>query len=455
MSAAPATEASERRDDADSTHSGERDAHGPVEADTPVGTLPLLRGRAWWTWLVGVSVAAVWAPVLWKLAGTNRQAYRVLGINDFELHVEIARNFGLDLTQVEAPHLLFHAASAAASWVLGDRLAVLAVLLVAVTLSYMGVLRLVLEPGSGRYRPTERFAAVVAAAYFFTETPTLILMATGLLYEHSPYQTIHWWGNPTWLVALPVSLLTLPAIEGVVQDSDGLTAGRPGPARVRLVLLVVLGALAKPTLTLVLPLSLPVYLLMRRSRLRTQVLMFALVTVPVGVVVAAQTWFIGSGSSESFSSGFIFDPIVEPFIGWENMGPVFWLPMLIPLAALVVSRGRFLSEPFVQLTLVSTLFAYAVMFSITETGGRAAHGNMAVPAQMCVALLIVLSVRTLAIEGWTALRGEGPYAARSTVRTVTLAVCATLAALCLMGGALSYLDAMGVVEVPTDWLVRG
>lgn len=404
------------------------------------------RGRRWGLAAAATAIVALWSPVLWRLSTTSRSEYRVLGINDYELHVDIAARFTPVPGEIEAPHLLYHAITRAAGWIIGTPAASVFTLACAMTLTLVAVVRLLEVPLQDRRTLRSWVAMVLGASYFLFETPTLILLHIGWVDPATPFQTVHWWGNPTWLVGLPFAFLALPELVRAAR----LTSQPPPGSRalVGLLGLVVLGALAKPSFAVVLIPAIPVFLVLTRAPLGAYRDLGLFAVLPATAIVVWQTWFINAGTSDAFGSRFVFDPIVQPPFGWARAGVVYWVPLYVVVLAVVVTRGGFLKERMVQLVLVCTAFAVPLMLTVTEAGERAGHGNLAVPTQVCAALMFVLALRSCAIEVQTAVTR------RSRWSPVVLG-CTAVTLLFLAGGVLSLLDAMTLVSVPTDWFAAG
>lgn len=393
--------------------------------------------------LAGASISALWWPVLWKL-NNGPANYYVLGINDYPLHVEVARRFSIIPLRIEAPHLLFHLETWLLRPVVGTLAAPVVVTALATALAVIAVGLILRSSSPGSHRLPKAWALSGTIIYFLSETPTLILLALGWMPPVSPFLTLHWWGNTTWLVALPFTLLTLYLLElRLTGDNQNEP---PGPV---LAVIVVLGALAKPSFTLVLVPALPLYAALARPTERRQALRTTVwVAVPGAAVIAWQTWFLGTSQSNSFKSGWTFDPIVPPAFGWDRLGVAFWFPLMIVLAAIAATRGAFVREPAVKLVLICSVFALSLMLTVRETGEKATHGNMAVPAQACAALLIVLALRGCLRAAWAR---SSDTSRRQLLRSPIAVAAVAMTVLFLLGGALSYLDATGTIAVPTDW----
>lgn len=401
---------------------------------------------------VATAIAASWTPAIARLA--HRPTVFVLGINDYQRHLEEAQRFALVPFHVGAPHLTFHVLTRVATPVLGAEWAPVLVLSLAVAAAVLAAANLLSLPCHDGHRLSAIAAVLMAGAYFLAETPALLLHATGIAAEDAPYLTVHWWGNPTWLMGLPFLFATVPLVQRLidVECTPGAPVTNDEGRRPRYLLLaacVMAGALAKPSFVLVLVPALPTYLLaVRRAPARAVVAAVAWVSAPGAAVIAWQTWFLGSGQSTEFRSGWTFDPIVQPAFGWDRAGPAFWLPVFWVVLALLVTHGAFLRDPGVPVVLTCTAFALPLMLTVRETGEKAFDGNMAVPMQACTTLLVLLAVRACAVHvagTWRTVEHRW-HRPPPSVLAVSLLGVAFLA-----GGLLSHLDALGIVDVPTDW----
>lgn len=400
---------------------------------------------------IGVLIGSAWAATYWRLVNGDASV-TVLGINDYPLHLESARDLSLVPFHLNVPEFLFHLAAKAGEVTVGMRAGPVVALVAFTATAYVGVVLVFLE----RSRTDDRVltwtqAKALGAAYFFMETPVLILLALHAVPQTTPFATVHWWGNPTFLASLPFTFLALPLIERAIDASEDPDPGAwsASGARVGMATVLVLGSAAKPSFTLMLLPALPVYLLaVRKVHRRTFFRMCAWALVPTALVVAWQAWFLGTGQSGEFRSGWVFDPIVEPLYGWRNMGPVFWFPLALLVLAVWTSKGRLVRERSVQLVLLALAVALPLMLTVRETGNKSGEGNMAVPAQACVAALLVLAIRTIA---WDVL---GAWERRRTTGAgmpVSSWVAGFVVGALLLGGALSLLDGSGLIHVPAHW----
>jgi hypothetical protein len=385
-----------------------------------------------------IAAGALWGPAFWRLVNSDPQV-RALGINDYPLHLEVARFFEVIPFSTQAPHFLFHLATSLWSDVVGPQLAPVLVLSAATSLSCVAVVAMMRHGGVNGRRLGPLAGLSAGVGYFFLESPTLLALAVGLVSPSTPFQTVHWWGNPTWIAALPFVLFTFVLIERLL---DGGPQGRRDTTA--LVAAVVAATIAKPSLTLVLIPGVPLYLLWRRPTRPVARILVLAVAAPAAVVVIWQTWFLGLSAQSAFSSGWVIDPIVPPPFGWSSIGLWFPLPSFVVLLAALLHRRRFFGRQSVQLGLICLAVALPLMLAVRETDERAVHGNFAVPTQACIAVLFLLALRELFL-GLSDRRGIGPW---NWTRVVSAAVIAAF----LAGGVLSYLDGLGLVHVPIGWL---
>ena len=401
--------------------------------------------------LIGLAIGAAWGVTFWRLV-TRGDAVTVLGINDYPLHLQTAQDLSIVPFRLDVPEFLFHLLAKTGILVAGPRLGPVLALVVLTATAYVGVVLLFLERSRTGLQLTDRQATVAGLAYFFMETPVLVLLYLGVVSPTAPFATVHWWGNPTFLAALPFTFLCLPLIERVIEAAPADDAAwRASRARVALDVVVILGALAKPAFTLVLIPAVPTYaLLVRGLRGRSLARVVGWAVAPVTLVILWQVWYLRTGQSTTqvFRTGLTFDPIVEPIFGWGQLVPVFVFPALLLLLAIWASGGRFVRERSVQLVLVATAFAVPLMLTLRETGSKSGEGNMFVPFQACVAVLVVLAVRSVAWEGFGAWRNWRTEGRRPPAWSYVAAL-ATVAL--LAGGILSVLAGSGVIHVPANW----
>lgn len=398
---------------------------------------------------LALGVAALWSPVIEHLV--TDPEFRVLGINDYPLHVEVGGRFSLFPYVNNAPHFLFHAATA--TWHLVFSLETAAVLAIcsAITLSFVAVVVLMRQPTRVPPRLPLGMAVVVALWFFLAESPGLFAIWWGWVPSTSPIYTLHWWANPTWLTAMPFVVLTLPLVEAAIDAASARR--RTAWPLVALGVVTVLGAVAKPALAIPLVPALPLYLVVVR-RLPWDVVRTVLLwcAVPAGLIVFWQTWFLDSSDASQFSSGFTVEFIVDAPFGWSNVGWVFLFPFVLIVLAMALAGRDFFRDRSAQLVLTCLVFALPLMLFVNETGERSVHGNFAVPAQGCMTLLVLVSVRITACQLLDAWR------TRSERRSaVVVVVVAAVALAFLAGGILSWLDGVGGASVPVDWLdnIRG
>jgi hypothetical protein len=393
----------------------------------------------------GVLVAVVWLPAIWLLCD-RLDAFTVLGINDYPLHLEVAERFTLIPFATEGPHLLFHAGTAVARSALPDHTAPVAVIGVAIAAMVWAAVALLRAPDAVGRRLSMGHSQVMAVAWAFMETPAIVLMLVGVVDLATPVATVHWWGNPTWMVALPFAIAFLPAFEASVERSVASGRLAVGPVAGASVLLAV-GAVAKPSFALCAVPVIPVYLaLVRRAPMRLVGVVTVAVAGPTVLVVGWQTWFLATSPASRFSTGWTFDPVVAPAFGWGSVRPVLLLPLLVVALAVVVDARGLLRDTSVSFVLSCLAVAIPIMLSINETGERASHGNFWVPTQVCVSLLVLLSLRHIARRFWIDER---------TIPRWKVIVVAAVGASFMAGGLVSWLTAADLISLQLTWEAQG
>lgn len=392
------------------------------------------------SWLLGLVVSALWLPASWNLSSRGDR-FTVLGINDYPLHISVTSDLSLFPLRIESPHLLLHAVGRAVLPLVGRQWAPMVAVHLGLVVAVVAVTR-VFTMSTDEFPPLPLgVASPLAALWFFIETPLLVALATGLVPDTTPIATVHWWGNPTWMVALPFAVLALPAIErafqavGTEQTELSRRAGIAGAV-------LAVGALAKPGLAVCLiPVMIPYCVVVEGLRGRDLLRLAGPVCGPSLLVLCWQMWFLATSDASRFSSGWTFDPIVEPVFGWGRFGLAVVAPLVPAVLVTVATRGRWLRDRPVRLMIWSLGAALVLMFTVSETGARAGHGNFAVSAQSCGLLLGILAVRGLAVV------------ARERLQQVVWArkVVVLVGSLFLASGLASWLIATDTVHFQLRW----
>lgn len=409
----------------------------------PASLDAVLAAHSRWVAVPAAAVALLWTPAAWRMVA-HRDDVTVLGLNDYPQHLDIATDLSLFPFRLGVPELGFHVAAKDLEplfGIVGGPTAAIG-LFVALT---VGAVVWLFRQDSPAGPGLEVAPAVVAAiTYFFLETPLMVLRALDLYGTTAPHLTVHWWGNPTWLAALPFSIFAVGLVERAVAECEASSALAP-PALRWLAVATTLGVAAKPALMLVLMPGLATHLaLVRRPAVRTTARVMALAAGPCSAVILWQMWFLSSEQDDQFTTTWELDPVVEPLMGWTAVAtPWFWLPLVFIALAAWATRGAFFTDPSVRLILVSGLYGLLLWLCIRDSGTQGGDGNFGVPLQACLAMLVLLAVRALAVRLVARDRSAPLPAWAAVTGVVTLAF--------LAGGLVTWLDSVTVLRIPILW----
>jgi hypothetical protein len=402
------------------------------------------RDRTVGAWLGGLAVAAAFAPVFSQLTDQSGELHTYAGINDLGPHLDAARAVSFWPFDPGVPHFGFHVLAAIAAVPLGDRSGATLVLALSFGATFAAACLLARGPGRDRDATPQRWCLAIAGAFVLLGSPAMVLLWLGWLPPSTLVLTIHALFSPTWVVALPLSIGALVVLERILALDP--TDPVPRPLLVAVAALVAVGTVAKPSFTLCLVPGLFAYLVARRDPWRRSAAVLGAVVLPVVPILAWQSWYLSTSPTEIGGGGVTFRPGSGPPYGWAALGWPYALPLAWPVVALAVSRGRFLADRTVQLVLSCSVFALAIFVLFTETGVRSGDGNLGVSAQVCLALLVLLSVRSVAGE-LRARLASGPR----WWTDPTLVVAALVTVAFVAGGLLSAANTMEWVHVPIDW----
>lgn len=398
------------------------------------------------TVLGSLVILAVFAPVFWQLVA-NGPDVTFLGINDYGIHLSSVRAISLVPFNFDVPHFMFHATSAGIAWVATPTIGPVVTLCIAQLATFVGVVWLFRAPDTGHGSLSERRSVALGIWFLVMETPTLVLLVAGLVPETTRFMSVHALYSPTWVVGLPWAVAGVCIAERLI---DGRPSDRPR-VDLRWVLSAVVGvsAIAKPSFAICFIPGLALYLVVVRTPLRSLLATMWRVASPAALVVAWQTWYLTSGQSEVWVDHFVFRPIGGPVYGWGRAGWPFWLPLIWLVLAVWSTRGAVVREPLVRLVLCCTAVALPLFLLFQEEGPRAGHGNLGVPLQVCIFLLLLLSVRAIARTAatwWDSGRhAEVPRVPASLVASSVAAVAF------LAGGLLALSDVLGLLRLPISW----
>ncbi len=379
--------------------------------------------------------SALIAPIYLRLA--HDPLAQVITNNDVYLHIDLAER--MQRWPPNIPHPVFHYLYLAGKPLLGAHWAPLVPVLVAAAMMAAGLVRLGATSVYGRRGLHGGAVVAFAAATILTDTPTLLLSATGII-EPTPVMIPHVWWSPTMLLVFGSSLLLIPYVAELVAAAPIASPThhrlhRLGPA---VLALTVLSTLARPNLIFALVPGLMIYLVRNRSWERaTLAAATRWLIIPATTIYLWQTWVVFTEYSNG--SGLAINPFHEMALSSMLVRPWFFYLTAVPtIAAAIVGRSRFYREPVVFLTVQSLWFATAMMVLVDDSGvDQNAHGVFLLPFLGVWLVLWVLTVRFWLGELIAARRLGLPGKRR-------FRLILTGSVVCVAAGAVSHLTAMGV-----------
>lgn len=411
--------------------------------------------QAWGRLLIGIRdpelvLAFVASMILMGLIAYrySSQPPSVLGSADYENHLWYSDRASIWPFQVSVPHPGFHQSVAALRSVLGRTWASTVLLAVAsgvVGAQLVGIAR---RRFGGRPGLPAWWGLGFAVAVIFADTPALIARA---LHVGNPWD----WAPAARMVLSPTDTLLLPfAIATVVlvaravtrdrasaPDLDPVAAlGSPWP----LAAVTLAGSLVKPSLLLALLPGLAGYLVVSRRSSRRLLRHLSIgLLAPAAVAIGWQVWFLTTGPGDFEGSQIAIAPLATiRQVGIDRASPLLVSHLLVVPLALWVDRRRYLGSPTIAILLWSLLASFGLMLLLEEQGPRGGDGNFAKPAFIVGSLLFVFTWRyVLGAVAERRASGEG--------RALWFVPAVALGATCLVAGVLGYLEAVGLLALPT------
>jgi len=395
-----------------------------------------------WSGLVGAGLAL---PVLWRL--TWAESVLVRGTNDYEAHVRRAVAITLSPFHLTVPHPVWHLLFRATDPVVGPRMAIVAVGMLAAGATVAVLVTVGRSVWDDLPPLAPRLAAVYGLSFLLLDNVAQLvprgdrwwnrLDVVGLRARGSSYYPMHQWGSPTMTLSLPLVLLMVTTLMfSLRRDHD-----RAQRHRVALGLLTVVATFALPAATLALVPAVVLYLLATRRWDRpTLSVVLPWFVVPGTLVCLAQTTFLASGVSTYERTTWRWNPFwIAKYVGLDR--PVFWLLLLVvPVAWWLVGR-RYVADPWVVVSLVALAVSLFPALLLQQTAPeKLLDGDLAMPAWFAGVLLTMASVR------WMLVALQDAWSDRRAVPLRPAAVAAgLLLALMACSGVLDLLGAWGVV----------
>ncbi|MGB3409632.1 MAG: hypothetical protein WBA45_00435 [Microthrixaceae bacterium] len=327
----------------------------------------------------------------------------IMGNNDFGWHTQRGLTFSLIPFSPPSPHFLYPLL-VRIFYLLTSQIS----LALTVTVVLVGARALaggaIYAIARGRFsdggpRLGRTAAVLTATCALLIESPRVLLYGPRLG-DGGAFLPLQAWFNPTALTALPFAIL---GVALVVRYVDRAKKGELGWRFQALTLLVLLlAALAKPSLTQGVVLVLPFWtLLYARDGLIsvwkvTWSVTSRLVT-PLAAVSIWQIWFLsdparhfahGGGGSVGWS------PLTTAKI-WDLGNPAAWLALLVPMIGVIIGGTAWLKRPKIVLLLFALAATAAQVMLLAEKGARSSDGNLGWGAQLVYFLLAIEAIREL------------------------------------------------------------
>jgi len=383
------------------------------------------------------------APLSWRLC--SDPAVVVRGVNDYELHWERVAALSLAPFRFSVPHPGFHVPARLLGLLLSPALTMTVLLVLAVAATAAVLARIAASGLLGTGPLYGRAPAWFGVMGVVASSPAVLVPAGASWWQRpegfervgagAGFLPLHIWGSPT--ITMGVALY-LALVMFVLALED-----RPSDRRLRW---TVLGLSLAATLTIpagTLGLAPALGLLVVLARPRSAALfkeragLAAWFIVPGAVVVVWQMWFLATSQSPLEEARWRWNPFW--LVGPSGLGrPVYWMLLLVPLAAWWVGGRRFWADRAVRWTACAVGVAVLPAFLLQETGWKATHGGLAVSFFVCLTMLVLFSARYLAVE-WQERRAADP----DTWPGLPLTAGAAAVSLCVVSGVVDLLLSSG------------
>lgn len=397
------------------------------------GRIPHTPGWPWRAVVVAAVTAALMTPMFVRFA---REPSSVLGFSDYATHLEFASRVEFFPPNLVAPHPVFHMAVAATTWIGGQVLATSLVMFLVVMATVLVLVWFGRQSFAERPRLDVWLAVLFGAGYFVVESPAIVANALEIGNPNDWAPSDHMYLSPTDTLLVPFAVILVVLLGRTLRiaPDDRRSGSILGAA-------TALATIAKPSMTLVLLVALPVTVLVggvpKRQLMRSLLVWFY---VPGLVIVALQTWMLQIGVDDASRAGFALRPMETVRVtGLDKVGPLLFTPLLVVVLCLWAAGRRYLAEPTVRLSLFSVAAGIGLLFVFNETGSRAHDGTFAKPAFIAFVVLHIVS--------WRFLAGEFQYGRTGRVRLWVIAAAGFLS-VGAVAGVLAYLDGVGLFQLP-------
>lgn len=329
----------------------------------------------WPATFAGIFGAALALPVIYRSVVDPDLEH--FGVQDFEIHLRLAREITFRPLHISVPHPVFHLPVRVFDNLLGLTWSPIIVLSAAVAVLVAAWATVLMNPEFGAPGLRPAAAAAVATAFVVLESPAVLAQVTGIA-PAAMFTPVHLWGSPTETMALALAIPLFFRCSNLLSSSMTHRSGFGVDAR--LLALTLLSTMAKPSMTLALLAAIPALAGIDLSRGRMPnwkpfVLSFWL---PGLLVVIGQMVFIRAGVTPETAGGITLDPFsMVPTLGWLDNGLMFWSAPLGVICLILTDRRRFMEASSARLAVLALLFGVIMATSLRETGVRAADGNLA------------------------------------------------------------------------------
>jgi hypothetical protein len=329
--------------------------------------------------LTAIISAAIFAPIVWRLAATGY---------DYQVHMGIAANM-LKTGAINTPHFLLQAGAILLSPLTGGIFnATVVLVLLAEAMTAVIVFRYIL-PG----KEPSRLALPMTLALLLAAPVAILFPLDRHLYLG--YIGINLFHNPTMFLLKPLALLSFAYTVKSLESDTRL----PGIALVISAILTVVAAVAKPSYTIVILPALAIFLsgmIILKRRFDWKFHLFS-IFIPAVVILLLQYRMTYSAEQVqgvySGTSGIIFAPLAVMSSYSAFLLPKLLLSLLFPLAVFCSNYREAARDTGIQLGWLLFGIGCFYTYFLAESGPRMLQGNFSWSAQVSLFILFAASAK--------------------------------------------------------------